>query len=84
VHLRPGKVQEGRSPSWRGLGSPQNHQKLSLTYFNPTPAAGPPREGLGLGLNITRGLVEAHGGRIRVQSEVGRGSTFSFSLPLTL
>ncbi|MBI2941962.1 MAG: methyltransferase domain-containing protein [Chloroflexi bacterium] len=33
VHLRPGKVQEGRSPSWRGLGCPQNHQKLSDTYL---------------------------------------------------
>jgi signal transduction histidine kinase len=41
------------------------------------------REGLGLGLYITRMLVEAHGGRIWVVSEMGRGSTFSFSLPLS-
>ena len=39
--------------------------------------------GLGLGLYITRTIVEAHGGRIRVSSEVGLGSTFCVELPLS-
>jgi PAS domain S-box-containing protein len=38
--------------------------------------------GSGMGLYIVKGIVEAHGGEIRVQSQLGRGSTFTFTLPL--
>jgi signal transduction histidine kinase len=38
-------------------------------------------DGLGLGLSITKAFVEAHGGALTVESVVGQGSTFSFTLP---
>jgi signal transduction histidine kinase len=39
------------------------------------------RLGAGLGLSITKGIIEAHGGRIGVDSQVGRGTTFFFTIP---
>jgi len=67
----------------RGRGiAPEDLPHMFERYYRTAAAREQRREGLGLGLYITRMLVEAHGGHIWVQSELGKGSTFSFSLPI--
>lgn len=63
-----------------GCGIPPGHQEKVFEKFHRAPS--PVREGVGLGLAITRKLVELQGGKIWVESEPGHGSRFSFSLPL--
>lgn len=65
-----------------GPGIPREEQlKLFRPYYR-IPADRHRFPGLGLGLAITKQLVELHSGRIWVESEPGKGSTFAFSLPL--
>lgn len=62
-----------------GPGIPPDN--MSHLFDNFWQARAHDRRGVGLGLAIAKGLVEAHGGKIWVESKVDHGSTFSFSLP---
>jgi signal transduction histidine kinase len=65
-----------------GVGiPPEDLARLFDKYEQARSRATRSEKGTGLGLYITRQLVELHGGRIEVQSEVGRGSNFSFTIP---
>jgi two-component system, NtrC family, sensor histidine kinase KinB len=63
-----------------GVGIPRDYLPRIFEPFVQLPHAS--GGGAGLGLAISRRIVEAHGGRITVQSEPGRGSTFTFTVPL--
>jgi PAS domain S-box-containing protein len=66
----------------QGMGiPPYDHDKL-FELFNRLGAESRPTKGVGLGLVVSKRLVEAHGGWIKVDSAMGRGSTFSFALPV--
>ncbi|WP_375770301.1 PAS domain S-box protein [Archangium gephyra] len=66
-----------------GIGIPRDQQEqLFERYFRARNVAVTSYGGLGLGLYISRDIVERHGGRIWVESEVGRGATFYVALPL--
>jgi signal transduction histidine kinase len=67
-----------------GPGIPASEQeKIFEKFYQVTSDGGPKPKGTGLGLAISKSLVELHGGKIWVESEEGRGSTFSFILPVS-
>ena len=63
-----------------GIGIPAEYLPRIFDKFAKVP--GSPCGGAGLGLAISKMLIEGHGGQISVQSEVSRGTTFTFTLPL--
>jgi signal transduction histidine kinase len=65
-----------------GPGIAAHDRERIFEEFQQTEAGIQQREGTGLGLALSKRLVELHGGRIWVDSEVGKGSTFVFTLPV--
>ncbi len=65
-----------------GIGiSPEDQQRLFRRFYRVTEATYGEVRGVGLGLYVTKAIVEAHGGEVRVASRKGAGSTFSVILP---
>lgn len=67
-----------------GPGIPAGEQKRIFEAFYRLRQSGDATEGTGLGLAITQRLVELHGGHLALESELGSGSCFHFTLPLVL
>jgi PAS domain S-box-containing protein len=61
-----------------GIGIPREHYDRVFGLFN---KLDPKTEGTGIGLALVKRIIEVHGGRIWVESEAGKGSTFFFTLP---
>jgi len=80
--LRPGAIAVPMvelSVTDTGCGIPEENFRRIFDPFFTTKKIG---TGTGLGLSVSHGIVEAHGGTIEVESEVGKGSTFRVQLPL--
>jgi signal transduction histidine kinase len=67
-----------------GVGIAPEDQEAVFEEFRQVGLAAKKIEGTGLGLAISRKFIELHGGAIRVKSRIGSGSTFTFTLPLTI
>jgi two-component system, NtrC family, sensor kinase len=70
------------SVSDTGVGIAPEDQEAVFEEFRQVGTADKKVEGTGLGLTLCRKFVELHGGRIRVKSQVGVGSTFKFTIPV--
>ncbi len=82
VHAAPGDGLVEVSISDTGVGIAPADQEAVFEEFRQVGTSAAKQEGTGLGLALCRKFVELHGGKIRVQSEVGRGSIFTFTIPV--
>jgi signal transduction histidine kinase len=78
--LKDGSVEVSVSDTGVGI-APEDQEKV-FEEFRQVGTADKKAEGTGLGLTLCRQFVEVHGGRIWVKSQVGLGSTFTFTIPV--
>ncbi len=71
------------SVSDRGPGIPEEEQTFIFNKYYRAKGVREHQDGVGLGLSISRNIIESHGGTISVISKVGQGSTFIFTLPVS-
>jgi signal transduction histidine kinase len=66
-----------------GIGiKPEDHEQIFRPFEQVDPSFTRKKQGTGLGLALVRQFVALHGGRVWVESEVGKGSTFWFTMPI--
>ena len=82
VRAVPGDGVVEVSVSDTGVGIAPEDQEAIFEEFRQVGTAAKKVEGTGLGLALSRKFIELHGGRIWVQSQVGAGSTFTFTIPI--
>jgi signal transduction histidine kinase len=84
AHLTPRSSHLTLSVSDSGPGiPPQEHERIFERFYRLGSELRRETPGVGIGLSIVKHTVEAHGGRVRVESEVGQGSRFTIELPFT-
>jgi K+-sensing histidine kinase KdpD len=84
IEVNPNGKQVVVSVVDEGIGIPSElHEKIFERFFQGDGRKAGRKKGTGLGLAICRGIVEAHGGKIWVESEPAKGAKFSFTLPIS-
>ena len=81
IKTKPGEI------AWvvqdTGIGiSPLDLPRIFEPFFRPGGSRSGQHKGSGLGLTIVKSIAERHGGRVKAESQLGKGSTFTLTIPL--